>query len=43
MPYHVGPHGEASSLGQEAEAGVRGNPRPEPLLGFLWGKLGRVE
>lgn len=23
--------------------GVRGNPRPESLLGFLWEKLDRVE
>lgn len=27
------PEEEASGLGQEAEVGARGKPRPEPLLG----------
>lgn len=35
---------EVLGLGQEAELEVRGKPRPEPLLGFPWGKAkqGRV-
>jgi hypothetical protein len=38
---HAGPR-EAPGLGQEAEAGKKGKPRPEPLLGCLWERQGRA-
>lgn len=35
MQPHAGPHAGAPRAGLEAEAGVRGDPRPEPLLGSV--------
>lgn len=32
---HAGPRAGAPRAGLEAEAGVRGDPRPEPLLGSV--------
>lgn len=41
--YHAtqGPHGEVPRFGQEAEGGVKGKPRPEPLLYFPQEKQSR--
>lgn len=37
----LGPYGEAPRFFQEAEARVRGKPRPETLLEFPWERQGR--
>ena len=41
-PCHAGPRGEVPGFGQEAEAGMRGKPRPELLLRSLSERQGRV-
>lgn len=35
IPHHMAP--------EEAEAGMRGSPRPEPLLGFLQENLEKAQ
>lgn len=40
MPRHTGPPGDIPGVGQEA--GAKGKPRPEPLLGPLQGRQGRA-
>lgn len=35
--------GEAPGSGQEAKAGMKGKPGPQPLLCFWWEGKGRVE
>lgn len=35
MPYHAGPHGEAS-VSVRRQKRARGKPSPEPFLGFQW-------
>lgn len=41
MPHRA--TGEMTGFGQVTEDGVRGEPEPEPLLGFLWERQGRAE
>lgn len=42
MAHFMGPNGEAPLWAGDRGVGARGRFRPQPLLGFLWGRQGRI-